>query len=88
MKIWTKIINGEKIIKDNVHQLNKLDEPSIYSSLEEICLILDEPLPIVLDKHMRHLNQFSSTTFLPSDFIEDVHFTKMVLEIFDDNPKK
>ena len=88
MKIWTKIINGEKIKKDNVYPLNKLDIDSIYNNLESICLTLDEPLPIVLDKHIRHLNQFNCTTFLPSDFIEDVEFTKMVVEIFDDTPKK
>ncbi len=88
MKIWTKIILGEKIIKDNVHPITKFDIDNLYSSLEEICLILDEPLPILLDKHIRHLNEFSTTTFWPSDFVEDVRYDKMIIEIFDDNPKK
>ncbi len=88
MKIWTRIINGDKIIKDNVSPITKFDIDGIYTSLELICRELDEPLPIVLDKHIRHLNEFSTTTFLPCDFVEDVHFSKMVLEIFDDAPKK
>jgi len=88
MKVWTRIIKGEKILKDNVSPITNLDIDSIYSTLESICRILDEPLPIILNKHISHLNEFSSTTFLPIDFVEEVGFNKMVLEIFDETSKK
>ena len=88
MKVWTKVIKGEKIIKDNVTPITSVDLDSIYSVLEVICLALDEPMPIVLAKHLNHLNEFNSTTFLPMDFVEEVAFNKMVLEIFDENITK
>ncbi|MBR4270985.1 MAG: hypothetical protein IKQ31_04885 [Clostridia bacterium] len=88
MKIWTKIIKGEKILKDNVYTIEKFNLNYIYDWLEEICHILDEPLPIILNKHLSHINEFNSTTFLPADFVENVNFERMVIEIFDENPQK
>ncbi len=88
MKIWTKIIRGEKILKDNLYPIAHYDLNCIYTWLEEICHTLDEPLPIVLKKHISHINEFNSTTFLPADFVESVYFDRMVIEIFDENPQK
>lgn len=89
MKIWTKTIKGEKITKDIVWAPEgAFNYAAIKDYIEEICNILDEPTPIILNKHINHLNEFANTQFKQDDFVETIFFDKMVVEIFDENSQK
>lgn len=81
-KIWAKVIQGEKIIK----QLTYTNEDTFsYSQFfkytAEICEGLDIPTPIILKTHIFNYAKFSQTRFLPRDFTESIDFDKLVLEI-------
>ncbi|MBQ7978069.1 MAG: hypothetical protein IJ301_05750 [Clostridia bacterium] len=89
MKIWTKIIQGEKILKDSVWAPDgAFDYSCLGNYIEEICNKLDEPTPIILRKHLNHLNEFGNTHFKQEDFVESVFFDRMAIEIFDENSQK
>ena len=90
MRIWTKLLKEEKIIKDNVYPLPidfDINRLPIY--LSDICNELDIAVPILLAKHYQHLYYFKGTTFTKNDFIDSPKFDKMVCELLnDENPKK
>ncbi len=88
MKVWIKIIKGEKITKDFTYTPEKYNDNELHHYLEIVCNELDEPTPIVLRKHLAHIKEFGNTAFKELDFVETIHFDKMVVEIFDDKPKK
>lgn len=88
MKVWIKIIKGEKILKDFTYAPNNYSDSELHHYLEIACNELDEPTPIVLRKHLAHIKEFGNTTFKQLDFVEAINFDKMVVEIFDDKPKK
>ena len=88
MKLWIKIINDGKIKKHVVYAPEHFNLGEILTYIEDACNSLDEPTPIILNKHLAHLNEFNSTAFKPVDFVEHVDFDKMVIEIFDENSHK
>lgn len=91
MRIWTKLIKQEKIIKDNVFILpNDYDINRLSLYLSDICNELDIEMPILLAKHYQHLYFFKGATFTQNDFIDICKFDKMVCEIIPDenNNKK
>ena len=89
MRIWTKLLKKEKIIKDNVFVLpNNYDINRLSLYLSDICNELDVAMPILLEKHYHHLYFFKGTTFTKSDFIDECYFDKMVCEIIPDENEK
>ncbi len=50
--------------------------------LHELCQALDLARPILLEKHVRELDQFSHTIFKASDFMEPIAFDRFEIEIF------
>ena len=50
--------------------------------LHELCQALDLSRPVVLEKHIRELDQFSHTIFRQSDFMEPIPFDRFEIEIF------
>lgn len=89
MRIWTKLMKKEKILKDNVYKLpDNYDINRLSLYLSDICNELDIAMPILLEKHYHHLYFFKGTTFLPSDFIDPCPFDKMVCELLPDEEDK
>lgn len=88
MKIWFKLIQDEKIIKSFTYHPNLFDINKLTDYIEIACNELDEPTPIILRKHIQHLNEFNTTKFKQIDFVETINFDKMVVEIFDENFKE
>ena len=88
MKIWLRTIVGEKAIKSYVLSPEHYSDNDIEEYINTICNEIDEPTPVLLNKHFVHLRNFNNTTFVPSDFVENVYFEKMRVEIFDENDKK
>lgn len=90
LKIWAKLIRDNKLMGQAVVPIDESlpTEQMLKASLEEICRELDLANPIVQSKHIRDMEQYRLTRFLPESFIEDVPFDRMDLNIFEDKPKK
>ena len=85
MRIWAKTILHQKIQSEVVREFS-LARPSDLDGwmpiLHDLCQALDLARPIVLEKHIRELDQFSHTVFRQSDFMEPVAFDRFEIEIF------
>ena len=90
LKMWAKLIRDNKLTAQAVVPIEETlpAEQLLKAALEEICHELDLSNPIVQSKHVRDIEQYRLTRFLPESFIEDVPFDRMDLNIFEDKPKK
>ena len=81
VKIWAKLIVGEKIVKQFVYEK---DEQLVYSRffiyLSDICAELDIPTPTFVKTHIFNLAKFRNVRFTANDFVESIDFDKLVLE--------
>lgn len=81
LRIWGKIMNKDKIVRDTVFSSeDDFDFENFYTYTAEICHTLDIATPVVLSKHVFHFLNFHNTTFFPQDFPEEVTFSRLVLE--------
>lgn len=82
VKIWVKAIKENKIVKSYVFSKEeKYSAAEIFDYLTEIGEKMDFPVPVVLEKHVKHLVLFNQTKFIGSDFIEEVNFDALALEV-------
>jgi len=83
-KIWAKIIFEQKIVKSYVYKdEGKFNPMNLLNYLSDICLNFDISVPVILDKHLKHLFKFNMVKFNKSDFIEPVNFDSFVLNIIE-----
>lgn len=86
-KLWAKKIIKNQII-DSITVKNKEDisfSEKRDKCLQEICRKLDLSVPVWLKKHDFEFSQFKYVTFYPHDFIDEVDFDKLEVELIDDN---
>ena len=84
MKLWAKIIKGDKLLANLVvRNRAPLEQEAYESFLSEICTRLDLSTPVTLTTHFNHLKRFNIVEYKPRDFIEPVSFTKFTLENVD-----
>ncbi len=85
MKVWAIVRTKQKIVRDVVLEFPGAKPASIeewQEPLGELCHALHESRPVMLNKHLTHLERFSRAEFLPSDFMEPVDFDKLELLIY------
>ncbi len=88
MKIWAKILNGDKIIRDVIYERELVLTPSNYQKmLQEISYKLDVATPVTLPTHFKHFERFNRIKYIPRDFIEEVDFSAYILERVIEKPK-
>ena len=90
MKIWAKCIEDNKIRKDLVLEFNftKTTDTSVWNEIvSSFCNQFDLSRPIILSKHILELDHFSRTVFKKSDFMDNISFDKLELEIFPEKKK-
>lgn len=81
MKIWAKVMNGDKILRDVIYESDLNLTPSNFQQmLQEISYKTDIATPVTLPTHYKHFERFNRVKYLPRDFIEDVDYTSFVLE--------
>lgn len=81
MKIWAKVLRGDKILRDVIYECDFSLRPSEYQAmLQEISYRLDIATPVSLPSHLKHFERFNRVKYIPRDFIEDCEFTSVVLE--------
>ena len=89
MKVWAKIMKGDKLVKDLIFEGEyALKASDFQSMLQEIAYRLDIATPVTLESHIKHFAQFNRTKYLPRDFVEEVDFTAFILERVLDDKKK
>ena len=88
MKLWTKLLKGEKITTSVLSEVGAVDSEKLLDYLTEICHGLDIPRPIVTPKHFKEFKNFNHTIFKPDDFVESVDFDKLWIEIAQTKNKK
>ena len=89
MKVWAKIMKGDKLAKDIIFEGDyALNSSGFQSMLQEIAYRLDIATPVTLESHIKHFAQFNRTKYLPRDFVEEVDFTAFILERVLDDKKK
>lgn len=89
MKIWAKVMKGDKILRDVLYEgEHKSDFGGFREAVQSVAYKADVSTPVLLPAHFERFDRFNRVKFLPSDFIEDVDFTSFVLErVKEDKPK-
>lgn len=87
MKVWGMIKKRQKIERDVVQAFaTGPGRPDTLAEWTPIIGALAEALdlarPVILEKHVKELRQFSRTVFRPGDFMEPVGFERFEIEIF------
>lgn len=88
-KLWAKKITKNHITDSIVVKNNEdiATSEKRDKCLKDICQKLDLSVPIWLKKHNEEFSQFKYVTFYPQDFIDDVDFDKLEIELIDDEKK-
>ncbi len=79
IKIWGKILSGDKIIKQTTILVDEANT-TFFNMLRDLCQSMNIPTPVLLDKHVYDFNLFNQCSFKPDDFVESVVFDRFVLE--------
>lgn len=91
MRIWAKVHKEHKIIDQVVREFASARPASVdawAAVITQLVKPLDLACPVLLQKHVRELAQFSRTVFLPADFMESVSFDRFEIEIFPEKKKE
>lgn len=88
MKIWAKVMRGDKILRDVLYEGEHPSTPSGFrDAVQNVAYRADVSTPVILPAHYERFDRFNRVKFLPSDFIEEVEFTAFVLErVKEDKP--
>ena len=90
MKVWAKVMYGDKILRDVIHDQDvSLTQSGFQTLMQELSYKLDIATPVILVNHLKHLEKFNRVKFLARDFIEDVDFDVLIVErVLDDKKTK
>lgn len=92
MKVWAKLLKNQKIKEDIVLSFDcdrRPDDTDTWQRyIGELCQGLKQSRPVILSKHVQQLARHARTTFLKSDFLEQVSFDKMEVELFEEGGRK
>lgn len=88
-KLWARKISRNQLIESII--VKNKEDISTYEKrdkcLKEICQKLDLSVPVWLKKHDLEFSNFKYVTFYPQDFIDDVDFDKLEIELIENEKK-
>lgn len=89
-KLWAKKIKDNRIINQIVvsNKDNMSNEEKRVKCMDEICKNFDLSVPVWLNKHHMEFSQFKYVTLYSEDFIDDIDFDKLEIELIDDGSQK
>ena len=85
MKVWGRIRKDNKTLSECVIEIlekNAEDVADWAEPVGEICTKLDLSRPIILNKHVNDLLKFAHTFFKRADFMENVKFDRLEIELY------
>lgn len=81
MRLWAKVMQEDKIVKQHVLELDeKLTYSHFFDYLSALCGALDIPTPVLLKTHILQFAKFRHVKFIPRDFVDGVDFDKLWIE--------
>lgn len=83
MRVWGMIKIADRIQSDVT-----VSADDFAQALIAVCEHFDLTKPIMVQKHTNEIEQFNRTIFYPDDFIEDVPFDTLEVEIIVIKKKK
>ena len=89
-RLWAKTIKNNKIINsvDVKNGENITLDQKLKKCLSEIFIKLDVSAPVWLPKHKNEFNDFKKIIFTKDDFIDEVNFDRLEIELIDDGIKQ
>ena len=81
MKLWVKVIKGEKIVTSILYDAKVFDVNKLLDYLTDICFSLDLPRPMLIEKHYRDFKNFNHTIFKASDLLNLLILTNFGLKL-------
>lgn len=81
VKILAKVMIEDKMKKSHKFIFDEEFEiDHFFEYIREICEFFDSPTPVILAQHIRDFIVFNHTTFKENDFVEKIHFDKLIIE--------
>lgn len=89
LNFWARLIKDNKLQQQYTVEVAANQDAALQlkDGLAKVCYHLDLAQPMVQEKHLRDMQQYGFTRFLPESFMEDVPFDKMDVSIFDQHAK-
>ena len=85
MKVWAKTLINHKIQSDVVQEFTSA-RPSDLEGwtrvISSLCQRLELERPVILNKHIKELNQFGKTIFRSVDYIDFFQYDAFEIEVF------
>ena len=90
LKLWGKLIKHHKIVRDVVLDMALITDSAqtVRAALDDFAPALDIARPIWLPKNETDLTKFIITRFYPDQFMENVDFDWLEIEIIGDDRKQ
>ena len=83
MKIWAKLMDGDRICSDTVFEDKGAATYDRFCGwVAEICKTLDCSTPILLPLHFSRFTDFKNVRFKPDDFVDSLGHDSLVIEQF------
>lgn len=89
-KVWGKVIKNNKIIEsiDITDTSPGSQKDKFKKAIEKICYKLDLSTPLWLIQHDNEFRTFKRATFSSDDFVEDMEFDKLEVDLISTDEKK
>ena len=82
MKIWLRLHKGEKTLRHTTVEIGETTTVDDFTRIVRAgCHEMDAPTPMILTSHVLHFAKFGVVRFYPDDYIEEIGFDKMEMEI-------
>lgn len=81
MKIWFKTFKKSKLKLSKAFSFE--EGTSLFNMMVTSANDFDLPCPVILPKHERYIEDFGIVKFLKSDFIEEMPYDYVEVEIFE-----
>ncbi|MDO5738079.1 MAG: hypothetical protein Q4P65_02360 [Eubacteriales bacterium] len=80
-----KLLRAEKILALASVELKPAGSfvQELETALRELCLKLDVPLPLWLDKNSKEFAKFRTTFFFPGQFTEEIPFERFQIQLLE-----
>lgn len=79
IKVWGKIIKGEKVEKNAVIDVDS-SKCTFFDMIKSVCEKLDCDTPVLLEKHLKDFSRFNFCVFKEEDFVEKIKFSKLIIQ--------
>lgn len=81
MKIWAKLVTGDRIPAQTVYSSDLPTKYLCYCEwVADICRELDLSVPVILPQHYKNFVMFNNTRFKQDDFLDDIGADMLMIE--------